>query len=129
NIDDFIDNFLDGDQSKTTCMVPESCAYALDGAFQPQYDVEKAKQLLAEAGYADGLELELGTYNDDRADAAVVIQAYLAEVGINVTVTPLEMAAFGERAEAGEFDIWYCGWSTGILPDDFLVRGFRSDGI
>ena len=88
-----------------------------------------ARRLLAEAGYADGLELELGTYNDDRADAAVVIQAYLAEVGINVTVTPLEMAAFGERAEAGEFDIWYCGWSTGILPDDFLVRGFRSDGI
>lgn len=129
DIDDFIDNFLGGDQNKTTCMIPESCAYALQDCFHPDYDVEKAKALLAEAGYADGFELELGTYNDDRAGAAVVIQAYLAEIGIQVKVTPLEMAAFGERAENGEFDIWYCGWSASILPDDFLVRGFKSDGI
>ncbi len=129
DIDDFIDNFLGGVQSKTSCMIPESCAYALQDVFHPEYDVEKAKELLAEAGYADGFDLELGTYNDDRADAAVIIQSYLAEIGINVKVTPLEIAAFGERAEAGEFDIWYCGWSASILPDDFMVRGFKSDGI
>ena len=129
DIDDFIDNFLNGQQSKTGCMIPESCAYALLDCFHPEYDLEKAKQLLAEAGYADGFELELGTYNDDRADAAVIIQNYLSKVNINVKVTPLEMAAFGERAEAGEFDIWYCGWSASVLPDDFLVRGFKSDGI
>lgn len=129
DIDDFIDNFLNGQQSKTGCMIPESCAYALLDCFHPEYDLEEAKQLLAEAGYADGFELELGTYNDDRADAAVIIQNYLSKVNINVKVTPLEMAAFGERAEAGEFDIWYCGWSASVLPDDFLVRGFKSDGI
>ena len=80
DIDDFIDNFLGGDQSKTSCMIPESCAYAVQDVFKPEYNVEKAKQLLAEAGYPDGFELELGCYNDDRQDAAIVIQDYLAQV-------------------------------------------------
>lgn len=129
DIDDFHANYLNGLQEKTTCMIPTSCLYALDGCFIPEYNIEKAKQLLAEAGYKDGFELEIVTYNDNRAEATVILQSYLAKIGITAKVTPLEMAAFGELAENQKIPMWYCGWSASVLPDDFLVRGWKSDGI
>ncbi|MGI6684934.1 MAG: ABC transporter substrate-binding protein [Bacillota bacterium] len=129
DIDDFVQNFLDAEQKKTTCMIPESCSYALNDCFIQEYSIEKAKQLLAEAGYPNGFDLEIGTTNDSRAEAAAVLQSYLAKIGINAKVSALELAAFGEKAEAGEFGMWYCGWTASVLPDDFLVRGWTTDGI
>jgi peptide/nickel transport system substrate-binding protein len=59
-------------------------------------DLDKARELLAEAGYADGLDVELTINQDDqtRVDAAVWIQAGLAEVGVNVTINPVPTADF-----------------------------------
>lgn len=53
------------------------------------YDAEKAKALLKEAGYGEGLTIELaGDYNGfiNGADVAQAVAAQLAEVGIKVTV-------------------------------------------
>lgn len=129
DIDDFIDNYYEGQQAKTHSMVPESCVYADLDCFQQEYNIEKAKQLLADAGYPDGFELTIGCYNDNRQGEAVVLQNYLSKIGIDAKVEALEMAAWGDKAEAGGFDIWYVGFSCSVVPDDFLVRGFRSDGI
>ena len=129
NMDDMCEGYFEGTQSKTSYIIPESAAYAKEGVFDCPYDPELSKQLLAEAGYENGLDLELVTYNDNRQNEAVVLQAYLQQVGINLTVTPLEMAAFNDRTGSGDFDLWYCGWTVNITPDDFLVRAFRSDGI
>jgi ABC-type transport system substrate-binding protein len=63
----------------------------------PVYDPEKAKQMLADAGYTDAnpLKFELRTINDPYfIDEATLIQAQLAKIGVNVTVTPMEKAAF-----------------------------------
>ena len=51
------------------------------------YDPEKAKALLAEAGWDSSRTLEMVYYYDDQitADLMAVLQAQLAEVGINMT--------------------------------------------
>lgn len=60
-----------------------------------EYDPEKAKALLAEAGYPDGFSTQITfKYNDNLLELATILQYYLGEVGIDVTLNRLEGAAF-----------------------------------
>ena len=69
-------------------------------------DLEKARALLKEAG-AEGLELELKTLPDtDRVTAAQIVQANLAEIGINLTVTPVDSGPFWNLGIESEGDDW-----------------------
>lgn len=67
------------------------------------YDVEKAKELLAEAGYANGFDLTINFQVGDFAkNVCQIIQAELAEVGINVTLNQIEVANYANYL--GEWD-------------------------
>ena len=60
------------------------------------YNVELAKQKLAEAGYKEGeLTLRLICINDSRLmNMATIIQAFLGQIGINMKISPYENAMF-----------------------------------
>ena len=74
-------------------------------------DVEKAKQLLAEAGYAKGFDLELLTYHGLQiyTVTAQIIQANLKEIGINVDIKLSEWAAVVENKNKGTYDFLIYG--------------------
>ena len=64
------------------------------------YDPEKAKKLLKEAGYGPGnpLKFELIATNQDMfVDQAVMIQAFLADVGAQIEVLPLDKSTLFDR--------------------------------
>jgi peptide/nickel transport system substrate-binding protein len=85
-----------------------------------EYDVEKAKELLAEAGYPDGFETTIWT-NDDQArrDAAEVAQYQLSEVGIDASIEVLEWGAYLEGTSTGEHDMFILGWSNMTGDGDY----------
>lgn len=60
------------------------------------YDVDAAKELLAEAGHPDGIDLTLSLTEDDTA-LAEVLQAQWAEAGIDVTLNVLPAAAVAQN--------------------------------
>lgn len=96
-------------------LTPEVFGYNPD-IEQTPFDPEKARQLLADAGYPDGLTLKLivpvGKYFVDR-DAVIAIKEQLAQVGINVE--PLSLAdsptfTAALKAPTERQDMLHLGW-------------------
>lgn len=88
------------------------------------YDPARAKKLLAEAGYSNGIEatfsITSGAFLKDR-DIAEVIASQLGEVGIKVRLVPTERAALQTTWLAGEFKgITSVAWGTAADPDAML---------
>jgi peptide/nickel transport system substrate-binding protein len=85
------------------------------------YDVTKAKQLLAEAGYPNGFECQLLTESRDfrpyAEESAVLIQNQLAKVGIKVNIKVVDGASFANMRFKQEFDLAMGGWRGNGLAD------------
>lgn len=71
-------------------------------------DIEGAKALLAEAGYADGLDLNIVGMQDQN-DIFVAIQGMLQQVGINLTINIVDTPQFVEQANGGTYDLIHVG--------------------
>jgi len=74
-------------------IVPASSEAYIKGYDPRPYNPEKAKQLLAEAGYPNGFETKLLAMDTQR-DAATAIQSYLAAVGVKVTIDTADMGRY-----------------------------------
>jgi len=91
------------------------------------YDPERAKELLAEAGYADGFETDIWAmpvqrpYNPNARRMAELIQADFAEVGVKAEIVSFEWGEYLRRSKVGEHHTVLLGW-TGDNgdPDNFL---------
>ena len=91
------------------------------------YDPEKAKQLLAEAGYPEGFETELWTmpvprpYMPEPQKIAEAIQQDLAAVGIRAEIVTHEWDVYLEKTGNGEHPMALLGWiGDNGDPDNFL---------
>ena len=100
----------------------EALGYCCDGGkyyhqmYEPgerHEDQERARALLEEAGYGDGLELECIT-TQDYEPAYSVIQENLRLIGIKLTINPLDTASFVENVFAGNYDIIVVGEMTDV---------------
>jgi peptide/nickel transport system substrate-binding protein len=79
------------------------------------YDPARAKQLLAEAGYPNGFDTELISYNTPQINAA--LQNYLKAVGINMRIQQLQIGAAIQKAEAGEAPLYSGTWGSNSVND------------
>ncbi|SDE02161.1 peptide/nickel transport system substrate-binding protein [Paracoccus isoporae] len=94
----------------------------------PERDVEQARALLAEAGYEDGLSLEMQFPNMPVSQQVVqMIQAMAAEAGIQINLTAKEFATMLSDQAAGDFQASQVGWSGRIDPDG-NIYGFVTTG-
>ncbi len=98
---------------------------------QPAYDPEAAKQLLADAGYADGLEIKLVAQTADPIPAvATAWQAQMKEIGVDVKIQQVPTDVF--YADKGT-DNWYqadfgiVDWGTRASPITYFKLALTSD--
>lgn len=121
--------FGTGGVAATGTTIPADNFYGVDTSPYIGRDVERARELLAEAGYADGFEFDLyvtSTYDFLRAPAEV-IQAQLAEVGVTANIVAEDWSIYLPRALAGDFTATILGESGQADPDDFLFNVFYTD--
>lgn len=101
-----------------------------------EYDPAKAKELLAEAGFADGFEMELWAmpvprpYMPDGRKVAEAIQKNLEDVGVKAEIVSYEWATYLDKASKGEADAFLLGW-TGDNgdADNFIYVLLDGDNI
>ena len=93
------------------------------------YDVEKAKALLAASGHPDGFDVDL-SYAPERNGGfpveAQLLQSYLAEIGINANLQPLDVVAQVAKMAEGEYGLSLFVWNAGI-PDADDTAGWLYD--
>jgi len=92
------------------------------------YDPDRAKKLLAEAGYGQGFKVNLGTpygrYLKDK-EVTTAIAGQLQKIGIQATVVPTDWAVFRSEREKGKdskFDLWLASWGTVTVNADWAFR-------
>lgn len=95
-----------------------------------QQDYEKAKELLKEAGYPDGFDLEITVCSADQphVDTAQVIAEQLKNIDVNVTIEPVEWEAWLEDVYAGrKFQSTVVGVDAANLSARAMLERFTSD--
>lgn len=88
--------------AKANTMISPALPSANKDVPMHELDLEKAKALLAEAGYPDGFDTTLWIYNDSQKSYAELTQALLGEIKINVTIEQLEFGKFLDSLDKGE---------------------------
>jgi len=126
-----IETFYAGAAVKATNWMPAGVLYAKDLAL-PSYDVEKAKQLIAESGETD-LTIDFWYPNDvtrpympDPKGLFEAITANLEAVGftINPNNAPWR-GGYLDDEYAGKYEMWLLGWTGDWAgPDNFLKTAF-----
>ena len=83
-------------------------------------DIEKAKALLAEAGYPNGFKAKIWV-NDNpvRRDTAVILQDQLKQIGIDLAIETVEWGAFLDGTARGDHEMFLLGWGTVTRDPDY----------
>ncbi len=126
--DAIIQQVLYGYAQKATSLVPVGMPTHTDEFWDYNTDLDRARELLAEAGFPDGFEAELAVRLSTPSDVetAQLIQASLAEIGIKVTVNEMSDADFFDRLNSHELPFfihdWYSWGNDPAFQFTFLVK-------
>jgi peptide/nickel transport system substrate-binding protein len=92
----------------------------------PAPDLDKARQLLAEAGYADGFSTTLITYApySFMTNTSIIVQEQLNQIGITVDYSALEPATISAALIARDYDMAVAGTNSWVDPHPVLLSNF-----
>lgn len=123
NKDAYIKTVFKGYASQVYSAYPSTIQY-----YSPQkpyaFNLKKAKQLMAEAGYKNGFSVTLwGDTTTTEQTGEQFVQQQLAQIGIKVKVLPMEPNTISNKIfvpkDKATVNMWYVNWSP---------SGFNADG-
>lgn len=132
NREEIIENLYNGIASIENGIFPKGLIGYNENIEKIEYNKEYAKELLKEAGYEDGFDMEIalssssagGTVND----VLEVIAEQLKEVGINASVKVYDKSTWLETRKSGTLSSYFATWSADYNdPDNFISTFFGSE--
>ena len=115
NRDALVERVMEGLAVKMTQPVPDTMFGASPRIPAAPFNVERARALMAEAGYKDGFQAELSCPNDRFPNDAKICEAVAQQysrIGIKITVSAYPSAVFFPRRAKREFGLSMAGWGS-----------------
>ncbi|HHX61909.1 MAG TPA: peptide ABC transporter substrate-binding protein [Epulopiscium sp.] len=78
-------------------------------------DVEKAKELLGDS--TSTIELLVNANNMQRVNVANALKKMYKDVGVTLEILEVDEAAFVERVQNKQYDLFLGGWDLSVIPD------------
>ena len=133
NNQDIVDSIYNGSATVATSPIPKITTGHNENSNPYEQNIEKAKELLAEAGYPNGFDIVLNVNEDNqRVDTAVVIQDNLKAIGINVQIKTYQWASYVAFVEnpSQEKGMFLMAWNiANDDPDELLYPLYHSSQI
>ncbi|PTX54571.1 peptide/nickel transport system substrate-binding protein [Litoreibacter ponti] len=126
NVPAILQTIMRGNAEEASQLVsPAMRGYSEANAARPAFDVEGAKALLADAGYADGFSFGLKCPNDRYLNDEAVCQAVvgmLAQIGVNAELDAMPVRNYWPELREDNFDMYLLGWSPGTFDAEHPIR-------
>ncbi len=126
NVDAILATIMRGNAEAASQLVsPAMSGYSAANADRPTFDVEAAKALLAEAGYADGFSFGLKCPNDRYLNDEAVCQAVvsmLAQIGVTAELEAMPVRNYWPELREDNYDMYLLGWSPGTFDAEHPIR-------
>ncbi len=115
-----VDEIMGGNGMVADALFPQPWTWP-DDMVKYEYNPDKARELLKEAGWVDR-EVDFIYYYQDpiNADLIVAIQQYLADVGFTIVPRYADDATINQMYADDSFDIGYFGFGGGLDPSLFI---------
>ncbi len=128
NRQEYLDYALAGRGAPAIVPIPKNSPF-YSPELEYEQNIDQAKQLLAEAGYADGLKITLTVpKTPEEEPMGVVLQSQLKQLGIEAELEVLEVPAFIERIFTNkDYTAMVCGATAGPDPAALLNTYYLSD--
>ena len=124
-----VDQVLNGNGFSGISMILPSMVWFNPDVEIYDYDPERARELLEEAGIDFDAPLRLTTSEDAaRMQIAEILAFEFGQIGLNIEVEIMEAASFLTRIQqSDDYDLIISGWSGQLDPDRASIRQFHSD--
>lgn len=126
NVDAILATIMRGAAEPAAQLVsPAMRGYSQNRSDRPLYDPDRARTLLAEAGYAEGFGFGLKCPNDRYLNDEAVCQALvgmLAQVGIVAELDAMPVRNYWPELREDNFDMYLLGWSPGTFDAEHPIR-------
>ncbi len=137
-----VDRIMEGFGTPAAQMSPEGYL-GYNPSLQPRYDLEKARELMADAGYADGFTVSMICPNNRYVNDFKICEAataMLAQINITVELTTMPKAQYWPQFDERAGDIQMIGWHSdtedsanfyeflAMTPDTDTGRGQYNSG-
>jgi peptide/nickel transport system substrate-binding protein len=109
----------------TGAMLPAPLAWITEPEKRLPFDRAKAKQLLAEAGYASGFEVTLDCPNNRYVNDEKICQALAAmwsQIGVTTNVTAMPRATYFPKLEKRDTSLYMLGWGGASKDPIFILQ-------
>jgi len=122
---EILDTVYLGQAKQLKSLVCSTYPMSTDEYFKYEYDLEKAKALLAEAGYADGFSCKITVDNTNvqAEQVALLIQSSLKQIGVTLEIEKIQSGDYYDKLANKDFDGLYAFLDSAGCPDaGFALR-------